>query len=341
MANGILATFQSNVTTYLNDNARTLNPAGLTRADFPIYTCPAGFLTSGTLRVSNTTGSSITVDLAVKQYSEAIKLVAAGSQGVTVNPSVPYPISYQDFTIPTNTDTTSFHVDGTVWNSTNFTVGETVTWTNATLGVSGSAKVVYWDSGSPKRLWLTNLVAPESLTLSLTLTGQSSGGTLSINTIVVGPWGTVSYFDKRTGTILFHNKTLKNNIDFTNILGTAAQQRVINGVSSNISLTHRELEWLPAGATVTTYNSANPSGTPTTAEYIGAYTGGGQSPVYYALDVASVSYAEPETYIAKSLSVSNNSTLEVTGLVLEPLQTLHVNSSGNAVFNLVGFEESL
>lgn len=340
MANGTLASFQSNVTGYLNDNARTLNPNGLFRADFPIYSCPSGFLTSGTLRISNTTGSTITVDVALKQYTDAIQLVAAGSQGISVNPAIAYPISFQDIGFTTDQDTTSFHIDGTVWNSTNFTVGETVTWTNATTGVSGSGKVVYWDSSATRKIWLTDLVRPESLTIPMTVTGQTSGGTLSLTTIVVGAWGRVSAFDRKTGTLFIHNKSLKNNLDYANIAGNATQQRRVSGLGGNVTLTHRTLEWLPSAATVTTYNQANPSGTPTTAEWIGAYTGYSPS-VFYGLDVASVSFATPETYIAKSLSINNNSTLELTGIVMEPLQSLYVNSSGNAVFNLVGFEESL
>ena len=86
MANGVLASYQSATTKYTNayvDPAS--NPNGLVRADFPMYTTPSATLTSGSLRMMNTTGATATVDVAIQDYTEQIQFAAPGSQSPTVS----------------------------------------------------------------------------------------------------------------------------------------------------------------------------------------------------------------------------------------------------------------
>ena len=70
MANGVLASYQSATTKYSHAYVDpATNPNGLVRADFPMYTTPSATLTSGSLRMMNTTGATATVDVAIQDYT--------------------------------------------------------------------------------------------------------------------------------------------------------------------------------------------------------------------------------------------------------------------------------
>lgn len=331
MANGVLASFHSATSKYANQFLdRAVSPNGLVRADFPMYTCPGARLASGSLRIMNTTGASLTVDVGIQDYSDVIQFAAPASQVPVVN-------NFEAFSFPVGTYTTSSYVVISAHNGTAYQDGETVTITESggTLQGTQTAVVCKWDQSNLK-LWLKDFVGdwPVTVLPNVTITGNSSGGAGTITDSAVGTWGRVTYYDFNTGTLLLQNSTLKNNI--FNTAATYGDQNTMYvsaiGGAGQLSVQSRAIEWLPSLSTVTLYNAANLNGTAVTAEWV--------SENLAEVVVASVSYSESANQILKSYTVPNGSEVSLTGLVLEQYQNLYVNASSGAVFNFIGFEEA-
>jgi len=327
MANGVLANFQSATSKYAHQFLeRATNPNGLVRADFPIYTCPGARITSGSLRVMNTTGATVTVDVGIQDYTDRIQFAAPASQSPVVSDFTAY-----NFTVGSYTSST--YVIVTSHNGTAFQNDETVTITASGLTGTNTAEVCRWDAGNLK-VWIKNPVGSWLTTVlpSMTITGNTSGASATLTDAYVGTWGRVVYYDFNTGTLYLQNNTLKNNIDSGQYGDLANQYMSAIGGAGQLSVQSRGIEWLPSLSTVTLYNAANLNGTTVTAEW----ADDGTTEVL----VASVAYSDDANKILKSFSVPNNSEVSLTGLVMEQYQNLYVNASAGAVFNLIGFEEA-
>lgn len=327
MANGVLANFQSATSKYAHQFLeRATNPNGLVRADFPIYTCPGARITSGSLRVMNTTGATVTVDVGIQDYTDRIQFAAPASQSPVVSDFTAY-----NFTVGSYTSST--YVIVTSHNGTAFQNDETVTITASGLTGTNTAEVCRWDAGNLK-VWIKNPVGSWLTTVlpNMTITGDTSGASATLTDAYVGTWGRVVYYDFNTGTLYLQNNTLKNNIDSGQYGDLANQYMSAIGGAGQLSVQSRGIEWLPSLSTVTLYNAANLNGTTVTAEW----ADDGTTEVL----VASVAYSDDANKILKSFSVPNNSEVSLTGLVMEQYQNLYVNASAGAVFNLIGFEEA-
>lgn len=327
MANGVLANFQSATSKYANQLVeRSVNPNALVRSDFPIYTCPGARITSGSLRVMNTTGATVTVDVGIQDYTDRIQFAAPGSQSPVVADFTEY-----NFTVGSYTSST--YVVVTSHNGTNYQVDEQVTISGAGLTGTNTAKVCRWDAANLK-VWLKDPVGPWLTTTlaNITIAGDVSGASATLTDSYVGTWGRVVYYDFNTGVLYLQNNTLKNNIDSGQYGDLANQYMSAIGGAGQLSVQSRGIEWLPSLSTVTLYNAANQNGTTVTAEWADDNT--------TEVLVASVAYSEDSNKILKSYPVPNNSEVSLTGLVMEQYQNLYVNASAGAVFNLIGFEEA-
>ena len=78
MANGLLAQYTPGLTKHTN----LMQAAGtqLTSTGFNMYTCPGQSLTSGTLRISNTSGGAATVDVAIVESTDQITMAGTAAQ---------------------------------------------------------------------------------------------------------------------------------------------------------------------------------------------------------------------------------------------------------------------
>jgi hypothetical protein len=161
---------------------------------------------------------------------------------------------------------------------------------------------------------------------------SSGGGTCSAGPTYAGTGGTagwsglVKHYDSRRGVIYFNNYEFKNNLDYS-VLGQASEVREVTGNVPNRSFGN---EHRPVATTQTRYAAAGNT-TPTT-EFIDA-TGKN-------LLIASVSDTVAEQFILKGQSISDNSTYELTGLVLGASQSLYITSSAAVSATLIGFEET-
>ncbi len=329
MANGVLASFQSATTKYSHDFVDpTTNPNGLVRADFPMYTCPGATIASGSLRIMNTSGAAVTVDVAVQDYTCEIQFAAPGSQSPVV-------ANFSEFSFVPNQDVTSSAIIVNGHNGTAFVVGETITisWSGS-VGPTQTGKVVYWDAANLK-LWWKDPVGewPTTVAASMTVTG-AGGGSATITDSYVGTWGRCVAYDRLAGQLLVQNDSLVNNVKSSKY-ALLNEQRVsgING-AGQLSVSSRAYAWLPSLSTVTLYNSGNVGGVAQTAEW--KETSGSAAEVV----ISAVSYSNDQNKILKNYSVPNNSEVSLTGLVLEQWQNLYVNASAGASFNFIGFEEA-
>ena len=332
MANGVLASFQSATTKYSHDFVdQAANPNGLVRADFPMYTCPGATIASGSLRIMNTSGAAVTVDVAIQDYTCEIQFAAPSSQSPQVN-------NWSEFGFVPNQDVTSSALVVSSHNGTAFVVGETITlaWSspNPPVGATQTGTVVYWDAANLK-LWWKDPVGewPTTVASNMTVTG-AGGGSASVDDSYVGTWGRCVAYDRLAGQLLVQNNTLVNNVKSNKY--TLLNEQRVSGIigAGQLSVSSRAYAWLPSLSTVTLYNSSNTGGVAQTAEW--KETSGNAAEVV----ISAVSYSNDQNKILKNYSIPNNSEVSLTGLVLEQWQNLYVNASAGATFNFIGFEEA-
>ena len=327
MANGVLASYQSATTKYTNayvDPAS--NPNGLVRADFPMYTTPSATLTSGSLRIMNTTGATATVDVAIQDYTEQIELAAPGSQSPTVT-------TFSEFSFAPNEKVTSSYVIISGHNGTAYVPGETVTISGGPSGTQ-TAKVVAWDASNLK-IWYEQPQGSWATTVTTMTIAGAGGGSGTITDSYVGTSGRVIFYDRLNGHILFQNDTVINNVK--SLYYTEPANQMVSGIggAGQLSISSRGYEWLPSLSTVKLYNSSNQSGANVTAEW--KQNTGSQPEII----ISGVSYSNDQNKILKTYPIPNNSEVSLTGLVLEQWQNLYVNASAGVAFNFIGFEESV
>ena len=204
MANGVLASYQSATTKYSNAYVdQSANPNGLVRADFPMYTTPSATLTSGSLRMMNTTGATATVDVAIQDYTEVIGFAAPNAQSPTVS-------NFSEFSFAPNDKVTSSYVIISGHNGTAYVPGETVTITGGSLTGTQTGKVIAWDAANLK-VWYELPVGSWPVTAAtLTLAG-AGGGSGTITDSYVGTSGRVVFYDRLKGELLIQNDSLYNN----------------------------------------------------------------------------------------------------------------------------------
>ena len=327
MANGVLASYQSATTKYTNayvDPAS--NPNGLVRADFPMYTTPSATLTSGSLRMMNTTGATATVDVAIQDYTEQIELAAPGSQSPTVT-------TFSEFSFVPNEKITSSYVIISGHNGTAYVPGETVTISGGPSGTQ-TAKVVAWDASNLK-IWYEQPQGSWATTVTTMTIAGAGGGSGTITDSYVGTSGRVIFYDRLNGHIPFQNDTVINNVK--SLYYTEPANQMVSGIggAGQLSISSRGYEWLPSLSTVKLYNSSNQSGANVTAEW--KQNTGSQPEII----ISGVSYSNDQNKILKSYPIPNNSEVSLTGLVLEQWQNLYVSASAGVAFNFIGFEESV
>ena len=341
MANGLLAQYTPGLTKHSN----LLQAAGsqLTTTGFPMYTCPGSTLTSGTLRVSNTSGSAATVDVAIIEWTDALQLATPVG-----------PTTFESYSIGGGSPAvaTSHYLVGT-WNSTQFQTNEVVTWTNTNVtnpldGTNNhSAKVAYWDSGNTK-LWLYDMSHPAAATsyaapTDVVVTGATSGATLSLGPSYAGSQaargneGRIRYYDGYDGVVHVNNPETENNLKFKyletlgNPGGLGERKTSLSG-AAYVTDMYNNLKLRPWGTTITLVDAvAGTTSTPVTEIVDDNGT---------EIEVASVLGVRPENYIVKEVSVNDNATLEIPGIVLGQYQTLYVACAAQVQFSLVGFEEA-
>ena len=327
--NGVLATFTPTVSKYTNrtlpDNGNTVAATG-----YNIYTCPGATLMSGKLYISNNTGGSLDIDVGIVEQSEVIQLDAPAAQ-----PGAPS--NYTGFTLTNGQQTgytSSIVIDYSSLSGT-FVVGEQITWTNGNnYGGSGTQTAIlqYHDTVNG-RIWLRNMSHPLGLDLTGDTTFTGAGGA----TCAVGPshagtggtrgWsGLVRYFDTLNGTIYFLNSEFRNNIDYANIYDVNNENREEGNNNVERSLSKF---WRPVETTQTRYAAAGNT-TPAT-EFIDNNG--------VELLVSSVTQATTEQLILNGFPLADNTTKEVSGILLGTYQSLYVKSTGAVTFTLVGLEE--
>ena len=327
MANGVLASYQSATTKYSHAYVdQTNNPNGLVRADFPMYTTPSATLTSGSLRMMNTTGATATVDVAIQDYTEAIQFAAPGSQSPTVS-------NFSEFSFAPNDKVTSSYVIISGHNGTAYVPGETVTISGGPSGTQ-TAKVVAWDASNLK-IWYEQPQGSWATTVTTMTIAGAGGGSGTITDSYVGTSGRVIFYDRLNGHILFQNDTVINNVK--SLYYTEPANQMVSGIggAGQLSISSRGYEWLPSLSTVKLYNSSNQSGANVTAEW--KQNTGSQPEII----ISGVSYSNDQNKILKSYPIPNNSEVSLTGLVLEQWQNLYVSASAGVAFNFIGFEESV
>ena len=302
------------------------NPNGLVRADFPMYTTPSATLTSGSLRIMNTTGATATVDVAIQDYTEQIELAAPGSQSPTVT-------TFSEFSFAPNEKVTSSYVIISGHNGTAYVPGETVTISGGPSGTQ-TAKVVAWDASNLK-IWYEQPQGSWATTVTTMTIAGAGGGSGTITDSYVGTSGRVIFYDRLNGHILLQNDTVINNVK--SLYYTEPANQMVSGIggAGQLSISSRGYEWLPSLSTVKLYNSSNQSGANVTAEW--KQNTGSQPEII----ISGVSYSNDQNKILKTYPIPNNSEVSLTGLVLEQWQNLYVNASAGVAFNFIGFEESV
>ena len=339
MANGLLAQYTPGLTKHTN----LMQAAGsqLTSTGFNIYTCPGSTLTSGTLRVSNTSGGNVTVDVAITEWTDAVSMAgtAAQKEGYTFGQGSQGRVS-------------SHYVVGT-WNSTAFQTDEVVSWTNPNQinpldGTNNhTAKVHYWDSANTK-LWLYDLSHPAAATnwsapTDVVLTG-AGGGTLSIgptyagSEVARGGEGRLRYYDGYDGICYVQNTEHENNLKYRylgtlgNTGGTGERKTSLNG-ACYVTDIYNNLKSRKIETTITLLNAVTGASTTPVAEFV-ANDG-------TEVQVTSVAQVRDENYIVREVTVNDNNTLEIPGIVLGQYQSIYVACAAQVQFSLVGFEEAV
>ena len=324
--NGVLATFTPTVSKYTNSTVPANNNT-IAATAWNMYTCPGATLTSGKLIVSNNTGGALNIDVGIVEQTDVIQLDALASQPGT-------PDNYGAFSFPSGPTgyTTSIVVEYVNLTGT-FNVGEVVTWTNGNnYGGSGTQTAICHKTTTGK-LWLRNMSHPLGLDLTGDTTFTGAGGA----TCAVGPshagtggtrgWsGLVRYFDTLNGTIYFLNSEFRNNLDYDKIYDVNNENRELGNNNVERSLSRF---WRPVETTQTRYAAAGNT-TPAT-EFIDNNG--------VELLVSSVTQVTTEQLILNGFPLADNTTKEVSGIVLGTYQSIYVKSTGAVTFTLVGFEE--
>ena len=325
--NGVLATFTPTVSKYTNQilpaNSNTVAATG-----YNIYTCPGATLMSGKLYITNNTGGSLDIDVGIVEQSDVIQLDAPAAQ-----PGAPD--NYTNFVLSNGQQTgytTSIVIDYGSLSGT-FVVGEVISWTNSNRSPSAQTAILQYHDTVNGRLWLRNMSHPLGLDLPGDTTFTGAGGA----TCAVGPshagtggtrgWsGLVRYFDPLNGTIYFLNSEFRNNLDYANIYDTATENRELGNNNVERSLSRF---WRPVETTQLRFAAAGQT-TPAT-EFIDNNG--------VELLVSSVTQAGSEQLILNGFPLADNSTKEVSGILLGTYQSLYVKSTGAVTFTLVGLEE--
>ena len=327
--NGVLANFTPTVSKYTNErlpaNGNTVAATG-----YNIYTCPGATLMSGKLYITNNTGGSLDIDVGIVEQSDVIQLDAPSAQ-----PGAPS--NYTGFVLGNGQQTgytSSIVIDYSSLSGT-FVVGEQISWTNGNnYGGSGTqTAILQYHDTTNGRIWLRNMSHPLGLDVTGDTTFTGAGGA----TCAVGPshagtggtrgWsGLVRYFDTLNGTIYFLNSEFRNNLDYANIYDTATENRELGNNNVERSLSRF---WRPVETTQTRYAAAGNT-TPAT-EFIDNNG--------VELLVSSVTQAGSEQLILNGFPLADNTTKEVSGILLGTYQSLYVKSTGAVTFTLVGLEE--
>ena len=325
--NGVLATFTPTVSKYTNEtlpaNGNTVAATG-----YNIYTCPGATLMSGKLYITNNTGGSLDIDVGIVEQSDVVQLDAPAAQ-----PGAPS--NYTNFVLGNGQQTgytTSIVIDYGSLSGT-FVVGEQISWTNSNRSPAAQTAILHRHDTSNGRLWLRDMSHPLGLDLPGDTTFTGAGGA----TCAVGPshagtggtlgWsGLVRYFDPLNGTIYFLNSEFRNNLDYANIYDTNTENRELGNNNVERSLSRF---WRPVETTQTRYAAAGNT-TPAT-EFIDNNG--------VELLVSSVTQVGSEQLILNGFPLADNTTKEVSGILLGTYQSLYVKSTGAVTFTLVGLEE--
>ena len=325
--NGVLATFTPTVSKYTNQilpaNSNTVAATG-----YNIYTCPGATLMSGKLYVTNNTGGSLDIDVGIVEQSDVVQLDAPAAQ-----PGAPS--NYTNFVLGNGQQTgytTSIVIDYGSLSGT-FVVGEQISWTNSNRSPAAQTAILHRHDTSNGRLWLRDMSHPLGLDLPGDTTFTGAGGA----TCAVGPshagtggtlgWsGLVRYFDPLNGTIYFLNREFRNNLNYANIYDVNNENRELGNNNAERSLSKY---WRPVATTQTRYAAAGNT-TPAT-EFIDNNG--------VELLVSSVTQATTEQLILNGFPLADNTTKEVSGILLGTYQSLYVKSTGAVTFTLVGLEE--
>ena len=325
--NGVLATFTPTVSKYTNQVLAS--PGTDTPNGYNIYTCPAATLMSGKLYISNNTGGSLDIDVGIVEQSDVIQLDTPGNQ-----PGAPS--TYTGFVLGNGQSTgytTSVFVDYGSLTGT-FVEGEVISWTNSNRTPSAQTAVLHKHDTSNARLWLRNMSHPLGLDLPAQTTFSGAGGaTCQVGPSNAGTGGTVGwsglvrYFDPLNGTIYLLNHEFRNNLDYAQIYDANNQVREEGNNNVERSLSRF---WRPVAATQTKYDNVGGTTTPPT-QFIDNNT--------VELKVGSVSQVTTEQLILNGFPLADNTTKELSGIVLGTYQSIYVKSTGAVTFTLVGFEE--
>ena len=325
--NGVLATFTPTVSKYTNQVLAS--PGTETPNGYNIYTCPAATLMSGKLYISNNTGGSLDIDVGIVEQSDVIQLDTPGNQ-----PGAPS--TYTGFVLGNGQSTgytTSVFVDYGSLTGT-FVEGEVISWTNSNRTPSAQTAILHKHDTSNARLWLRNMSHPLGLDLPAQTTFSGAGGaTCQVGPSNAGTGGTVGwsglvrYFDPLNGTIYLLNHEFRNNLDYAQIYDANNQVREEGNNNVERSLSRF---WRPVTATQTKYDNVGGTTTPPT-QFIDNNT--------VELKVGSVSQVTTEQLILNGFPLADNTTKEVSGIVLGTYQSIYVKSTGAVTFTLVGFEE--
>ena len=325
--NGVLATFTPTVSKYTNQVLAS--PGTETPNGYNIYTCPAATLMSGKLYISNNTGGSLDIDVGIVEQSDVIQLDTPGNQ-----PGAPS--TYTGFVLGNGQSTgytTSIFVDYGSLTGT-FVEGEVISWTNSNRTPSAQTAVLHKHDTSNARLWLRNMSHPLGLDLPAQTTFSGAGGaTCQVGPSNAGTGGTVGwsglvrYFDPLNGTIYLLNHEFRNNLDYAQIYDANNQVREEGNNNVERSLSRF---WRPVTATQTKYDNVGGTTTPPT-QFIDNNT--------VELKVGSVSQVTTEQLILNGFPLADNTTKELSGIVLGTYQSIYVKSTGAVTFTLVGFEE--
>lgn len=325
--NGVLASFTPTVSKYTNEtlpaNGNTVAATG-----YNIYTCPGATLMSGKLYITNNTGGSLDIDVGIVEQSDVVQLDAATSQPGS-------PQNYTSFVLSSGQQTgytTSIVIDYASLSGT-FVVGEQISWTNSNRSPSAQTAILHYHDTTNGRLWLRNMSHPLGLDLPGDTTFTGAGGA----TCAVGPshagtggtqgWsGLVRYFDPLNGTIYFLNREFRNNLNYANIYDVNNENRELGNNNVERSLSRY---WRPVTTTQTRYAAAGNT-TPAT-EFIDNNG--------VELLVSGVSQVTTEQLILNGFPLADNTTKEVSGILLGTYQSLYVKSTGAVTFTLVGLEE--
>ena len=325
--NGVLATFTPTVSKYTNQVLAS--PGTATPNGYNIYTCPAATLMSGKLYISNNTGGSLDIDVGIVEQSDVIQLDTPGNQ-----PGAPS--TYTGFVLGNGQSTgytTSVFVDYGSLTGT-FVEGEVISWTNSNRTPSAQTAILHKHDTSNARLWLRNMSHPLGLDLPAQTTFTGAGGaTCQVGPSNAGTGGTVGwsglvrYFDPLNGTIYLLNHEFRNNLDYAQIYDANNQVREEGNNNVERSLSRF---WRPVEATQTKYDNVGGTTTPPT-QFIDNNT--------VELKVGSVSQVTTEQLILNGFPLADNTTKELSGIVLGTYQSIYVKSTGAVTFTLVGFEE--